>query len=255
MTLDPVPGELLNETVDALTAALNRLSEAMASMKGIVPKRDFNEYSKYNYASKDDLYEHVRQPLAEVGMVPECTVDRIADGLVWFRLRFPGGEWETFPLPVPSGKDAGTPQKWGSLRGYAVKYWLINKLLISTGEEGVDDAKAPAAADPEVESRPPPNDHELAVGALRVWARDNDNGWDEVLAAVQTAADHEGGIVPESAGEIPQCDVAVLEVAYRLLTGTDTEQPDEPGSDETAPAEAEPPPEAPNSEDDPERPF
>ena len=85
-----------------------------------------------------------------------------------------------------------------------------------------------------------------------MWARHDDNGWDEVLAAVQTAADHEGGIVPTTAGEIPQVDVGVLEVAYRLLTGTDTETTE---SDVEAPAEAEPPSEAPDSEDDPERPF
>ena len=126
---------------------------------------------------------------------------------------------------------------------------------VDLGDEGViavaqaDEASGIVSAD--VLSAD--DDHELAIGALRVWARENDNDtWDDVLAAVQTAADHEGGIIPESAGEIPQCDVGVLEVAYRLLTGTDTEPPE---SDVEASEEAEPPSDAPMGEDDPERPF
>ena len=124
------------------------LAQAMGAMTGIVPKDNYNEFSRYEYASKDDLYEHVRHALAEQGMVPECTVDRIDDGLVWFKLRFPGDKWELFPLPRPDGKDRNTPQKWGALRGYAVKYWLVNKLLISTGELGVDSDGPPDTPKP-----------------------------------------------------------------------------------------------------------
>ena len=107
------------------------LAQAMGGIANTIGK-DATHGQGWDYATKDRVYENVRTHLAEAGMVPTCTVDRIEEGLVWFSLGFDGAqEREMFPLPIPRQP---TPQAWGALRGYAVKYWLVNKLLISTGE-------------------------------------------------------------------------------------------------------------------------
>lgn len=127
-------------------ALAERISKAILSMEGRVPKSGYNNYFKFHYATAEDVKEVARQALAEqevfllpsmVGLPEVEVLDKQDKYTVryWFTLLFPEGAvhipWVAESLDT---SDKGLPKTLTT----SVKYFLISMLLIPTGAE--DDA-------------------------------------------------------------------------------------------------------------------
>ena len=118
-----------------------RIAKAMGEIEAI-PRNGENTHHRYHYATIDDVYDGVRQALANNGLaVSQSEVScEIASGrlVVKYDIGFMGGPVErvTVSGKYNSGSEAQSHQ---TLASYAMKYWLRSKLLLSTGERDNDD--------------------------------------------------------------------------------------------------------------------
>ena len=129
---------------------MEKVCKAMARV-GAVPKRAENRHSNYKYATADDVYDSVRKILAEVGLVPRitqtsCEIKHTGEGKdrkTWLNLVF--DLWfmgETVHDQKTIMLQFLGPQSFQAASTYSLKYWLRDRLLLSTGEGDLDNYQA-----------------------------------------------------------------------------------------------------------------
>ena len=102
-----------------------------------------NSYAKYDYATADAVFEHIRPLLGDFGLVIETyeTDAEITDGLFRatysFTLRHVDGSTTTPETVLIANKFVG-PQSLQAARTYALKYWLRSKFVLATGDADMD---------------------------------------------------------------------------------------------------------------------
>lgn len=146
-------------------ATTHSLSAAMKDMPDVLEKDATftGRNASYDYASKDSLFVGVRSALAAVGLAPwqqEVKFDLLdaPDGgapvihAVYEFAMTPDGKPPEPDTPcervtVFNRLDGSLPQRCAGTRAFGVKYWLLNKLLLATGELE-DDADAHDAPPP-----------------------------------------------------------------------------------------------------------
>ena len=127
---------------------LTKIAAVMAAVKTLT--MDSQGYG-YKYASTDQIFTMLRSLCAEHELVVEGglvnhTIAEVTMGkgqkvrkTQWmtavFQFRFAGEEhWEQ----RVQGGEVNCPQDFGAISTYARRYWLRDKLMLSTGDEGRD---------------------------------------------------------------------------------------------------------------------
>ena len=184
----PVPS--LNEKgqyafTDAQQIIMEKVCNAMAEV-GAVPKRAQNKHGGYFYATADDVYDSVRKILAKAGLVPkstqtDCQIEHVGEGKdrkTWLRidfaLKFLGEE-------TPDEKTIMLqffgPQSFQAASTYALKYWLRDRLLLSTGEGDLDNYETDPDSTPD--QQPPALRRASTVGL-------HSNRVDDIMGAISS---------------------------------------------------------------------
>lgn len=129
-----------------------RVCKAKAAISKVA-KTQFNKFGNYNYASVDDVYRAVREPMAQNNLDLRCSVvnhevTEVGSGKAWltmeYAIGFVGEEPQTSPISLP----LTGAQTYEAARSYVCKQYLRQRFQIETGEVDVD------ASDPK-ESIPP----------------------------------------------------------------------------------------------------
>ena len=136
---------------DAPTALLRALLAAQAKFE-TVRKNGENPHFRAKYATLDEIWETVRKPIADAGLVVYCTIERDTDGkqtLTTHVAHAATGEELSCSFPIAPASNA--PQAIGSALTYARRYTLSTLLEIVTRDGSDDDGNAaqgnPAPAD------------------------------------------------------------------------------------------------------------
>lgn len=131
----------------------NRVAKAISLCGGTVPKDARNAYHDFQYASKDAVLLHCRNAVAEAGLCVWQSEKK--------KRTFSGGESQQgkpkvfmeityemgFSLDhnrpkdveiISAGDFLADPQTYAKIRAFGLKYWLIDKLLLATGDQDVD---------------------------------------------------------------------------------------------------------------------
>ena len=139
----------------------NQLAAAFADMPQMIAADKYNPHRKNKYASADAVYSAIRNKLAEHGL--HVFQDEVSfeimkvDGLK--------GSWikATYAFAIVSGigpvpeeikerctmvRRLNDSQDLGSLRTYAIKYYLRNKLMLGTGDPDGDEDERVGGFDP-----------------------------------------------------------------------------------------------------------
>ena len=173
-------------------AALTELATAMGST---VTKDARNEHSRYDYASADAVYRHVRGVIFGAGLTVvqtekelefESRTNKAGKVSTWCRAVYDLGFAEVGQKPkvveqVTVMVQITGSQSLGAARTYALKYWLRGKFLLATGDQAEDlDGQAaewarqtPATRKPKPKpkpSKPKPKLTEQAQQAQDDWA-------------------------------------------------------------------------------------
>ena len=123
----------------ALLAAIQKIQAELKPMR----KNGTNPHFKSRYTTLDEIWEAVKSPIHQNGLVVYCTIER--DGaLVTHLADIKTGEEMTSSFPIPTN---GTPQVIGSAITYARRYTLCALLEIVANDEDDDGelASRPAA--------------------------------------------------------------------------------------------------------------
>lgn len=137
----------MNETPEqktetaAPTSLLGALLSAQAKIE-TVRKNGENPHFRSKYATLDEIWESVRKPLNEAGLVVYCTIEPTDKGerLVTHLIHAKTGEELSCGFPLSAAQ--GTPQAIGSAMTYARRYTLTALLEIVTGDGADDDGEA-----------------------------------------------------------------------------------------------------------------
>lgn len=144
------------EPPKAAGALAKRVSKAILSLEGRIPKSGYNAHFKFKYVTSEDVKQAARQALAEqevfllpsMNGLPETTrqgKQTLYTVKYWFTLFFPEGvahiPWVAESLDT---SDKGLPKSLTT----SVKYFLISLLLIPTGDEEDADKSGPAEQSP-----------------------------------------------------------------------------------------------------------
>lgn len=121
----------------------NLLAALLAAQAKIetVRKNGENPHFRSKYATLDEIWESVRRPLNDAGLVVYCTIDPAEKGarLVTHLVHAKTGEELTCGFPLSAAQ--GTPQAIGSAMTYARRYTLTALLEIVTGDGADDDGE------------------------------------------------------------------------------------------------------------------
>lgn len=123
-----------------LYAALRKAQAGFETVR----KNGQNPHFKSKYATLDEIWETVRKPISEAGLVVFCTIHTV-DGvkeLTTHVAETASGEEISCSFPLPQA--ANTPQAIGSAMTYARRYTLTALLEIVTGDGLDDDGEAAA---------------------------------------------------------------------------------------------------------------
>lgn len=112
-----------------------------------VPKRGYNSFHKYSYATEADITEAVRGKLAAAGIIVQVSTTgepKVLGELmlVPMRLAFLDAEsGETLTSDWwGAGSDKGDKALYKAYTG-ALKYWTLKNLLLPTGDDPEEDTK------------------------------------------------------------------------------------------------------------------
>lgn len=127
------------------TTLAAKLAAIMLDLES-VPKRGYNDFHKYAYATEADITEAVRGKLAAAGIAvniattgePKMHGDLM---LVPMRMSFIDSSGEIFTSDWwGAGSDKGDKALYKAYTG-ALKYWLLKNLLLPTGDDPEADSK------------------------------------------------------------------------------------------------------------------
>ena len=108
-----------------------------------VRKNGENPHFKSKYATLDEVWETVRKPVNDAGLIVFCTIEPNGDGkakLTTHVAEIKSGEEIACSFPIVA--QAVTPQAIGSAMTYARRYTLTALLEIVTGDGADDDGEA-----------------------------------------------------------------------------------------------------------------
>lgn len=135
------------------SSLVGKLAEVMALVRA-VPKRGYNDFHKYDYATEGDILAAVRDGLADRGVMilpfvdstdrREVVLKREGTATVTtlgVRYTITDGREEVVVRMVGEGQDAGDKGAYKALTG-AQKYMVLKTFLIPTGDDPERDAPA-----------------------------------------------------------------------------------------------------------------
>lgn len=122
-----------------LYAALHRAQAKFETVR----KNGENPHFRSRYATLDEIWETVRGPLSEAGLVAFCTIEARGGERLLTTHVADAASGEEISCSFPIAAQAATPQAVGSEMTYARRYTLAALLEIVTGD-GMDDDGAAA---------------------------------------------------------------------------------------------------------------
>ncbi len=119
--------------------------KAQASLE-TVRKNGENPHFRSKYATLDEMWETVRKPINDAGLVVYCTIAPEAERWVLTTHLAEAKTGEEVTCQFPVAVAGSTPQAIGSALTYARRYTLGALLQIVTGDGADDDGEAATTA-------------------------------------------------------------------------------------------------------------
>ena len=150
------------------------ISQAIGAVANHVKRDQRNEYAKYDYASADAIYSHVREAIADQGLrvyqneIESETMQVTGkNGSItqWVKVQY---ELALIRDQVMDTRESALlervtvmaqvtgAQTFAAIRTYALKYWLRGLFLLDTGDvrEDIDSLEANAPTDVKPKAKP-----------------------------------------------------------------------------------------------------
>jgi hypothetical protein len=158
---------------------MKNLLKALAKFNtlcGPIVKDANNPFFKSKYATLDAIQEHIRKPLAEVGLVVTQPT-KLSDGQAMVEstvYHIESGEYISSEFPVVVGKH--TAQDYGSAVTYAKRYSLTGLLNLTVSDEDDDGNKA---------SQSVTTTKNVSEGKELAWLNENSPEWPKVVESLK----------------------------------------------------------------------